>query len=94
MELRCGFPGDNDGYEADFRKAATSLLLIVLVAVGARLAFAWNQSRQIPAEVLRTVPFQTETGHIAYSWRPEKDTLRRLSGIPDPRPGWPRFIHC
>ncbi|MGA2299131.1 MAG: hypothetical protein ABSG77_00395 [Candidatus Acidiferrum sp.] len=50
-----------------FRKAATSLLLIVLVALGARLAFAWNQTRQIPAEVLRTVPFQTETGHIAYS---------------------------
>lgn len=49
------------------RKAATSLLLIVLVALGARLAFAWNQTRQIPAEVLRTVPFQTETGHIAYS---------------------------
>jgi hypothetical protein len=41
--------------------------LIVLVALGVRLAFAWNQTRQIPAEVLRTVPFQTETGHIAYS---------------------------
>jgi hypothetical protein len=49
------------------RKTATSLVLIVLVALGARLAFAWNESRKFPAEVLRTVPFQTETGHIAYS---------------------------
>jgi 4-amino-4-deoxy-L-arabinose transferase-like glycosyltransferase len=50
-----------------FRKAATSLLLIVMVAAGARLAFAWYQGRQIPARVLSIVPFQTETGHIAYS---------------------------
>ena len=50
-----------------FRKAATSLLLIVAVALGARLAFAWNQTSKIPAEVLGVVPFQTETGHIAYS---------------------------
>jgi hypothetical protein len=49
------------------RQAATSLLIIVAVAFAARLAFAWYQTRQIPAEVLRTVPFQTETGHIAYS---------------------------
>jgi hypothetical protein len=49
------------------RQAATSLLIIVLVAFAARLAFAWYQTRQIPAQVLRTVPFQTETGHIAYS---------------------------
>jgi hypothetical protein len=48
-------------------KAATSLLLIVVVAVGARVGFAWNQTRKIPREVLGTVPFQTETGHIAYS---------------------------
>ncbi|MGC1482437.1 MAG: glycosyltransferase family 39 protein [Candidatus Acidiferrum sp.] len=49
------------------RKAATSLLLIVTVALGARLAFAWYQERQLPAQVLSVVPFQTETGHIAYS---------------------------
>src|SRR5580692_4881363 len=49
------------------RKAATSLLLIVLVALGARLAFAWYEERQISAQVLSMVPFQTETGHIAYS---------------------------
>jgi len=50
-----------------FRKAATSLLLIVLVATGARVALAWYEARQIPAQALRIVPFQTETGHIAYS---------------------------
>jgi 4-amino-4-deoxy-L-arabinose transferase-like glycosyltransferase len=48
-------------------RAATSLLLIVLVAVGARWGFAWSRERQIPAKVLSIVPFQTETGHIAYS---------------------------
>ncbi len=52
---------------AALRKIATSLLVIVLVAFVARLTFAWYQTRQIPAQVLRTVPFQTETGHIAYS---------------------------
>jgi hypothetical protein len=50
-----------------FRKAATSLLLILAVALGARLGFAWNQTRKIPTEVLGTVPFQTETGNVAYS---------------------------
>ncbi|MGB8477129.1 MAG: glycosyltransferase family 39 protein [Candidatus Acidiferrum sp.] len=49
------------------RRAATSLLLIVIVALGVRLTFAWHQERQFPARVLRIVPFQTETGHIAYS---------------------------
>ncbi|HEY6384548.1 MAG TPA: glycosyltransferase family 39 protein [Candidatus Acidoferrum sp.] len=49
------------------RKAATSLLLIVLVALAARLAFAWYEVRQFAPQVLSIVPFQTETGHIAYS---------------------------
>lgn len=48
-------------------KAATSLSLIVLVALGTRLAFAWDQQREIPSQVLSQVPFQTETGHIAFS---------------------------
>ncbi|MGA2094954.1 MAG: hypothetical protein ABSH39_01530 [Candidatus Acidiferrum sp.] len=50
-----------------WRRAATSLLLIVIVALGVRLAFAWSQVRQIPPQALSVVPFQTETGHIAYS---------------------------
>jgi len=49
------------------RKAATSLLLITLVAFAARAAFALYETRQIPPQVLRIIPFQTETGHIAYS---------------------------
>lgn len=47
------------------RKAATSLALIVMVAMGARIAFAWDQARKVPAGVLGIVPFQQETGNIA-----------------------------
>src|SRR4029077_20038729 len=50
-----------------FKKAATSLLLIVLAALGARLGFAANQVRKMPAEVVGTVPFENETGNIAFS---------------------------
>ncbi len=49
------------------RKAATSLLLITLIALAARVAFAWYEVRQISPQALSIVPFQTETGHIAYS---------------------------
>ena len=50
-----------------FRKAATSLALILVVALGSRLVFAWDQERKIPPDVLGIVPFQQETGNIAYS---------------------------
>lgn len=49
------------------RRAATSLLLIVLLAVGTRAAFAWDHGRQFSPRVLSMVAFQTEAGHIAYS---------------------------
>jgi Dolichyl-phosphate-mannose-protein mannosyltransferase len=49
------------------RRLATSLVLIILVAFGLRLAFAWNQTEKIPRQFVGIVPFQTETGHIAYS---------------------------
>src|SRR5271154_3715963 len=49
------------------RKAATSLALIVLVAMGVRVAFAWNEARKIAPGVLGIVPFQQETGNIAYA---------------------------
>lgn len=48
-------------------RAATSLVLIVVVAFGLRLGYAWNQTANIPREVIGRAPFQTETGHIAYS---------------------------
>src|SRR5271170_7985878 len=48
-------------------RAATSLALIVIVAFGMRVGYAWDQSRKLPREVIGIVSFQTETGHIAYS---------------------------
>jgi 4-amino-4-deoxy-L-arabinose transferase-like glycosyltransferase len=49
------------------RKSATSLALIVMVAMGVRVAFAWNEARKIAPGVLGIVPFQQETGNIAYA---------------------------
>ncbi len=49
------------------QKAASSLLLIVIVGVATRVGFACYQERQFSAKVLSIVPFQTEAGHIAYS---------------------------
>jgi hypothetical protein len=49
------------------QRAATSLTLIVLVAMGARVGFAWSQARKIAPGVLGVVPFQQETGNIAYA---------------------------
>jgi len=44
-----------------------SLPLIVVVALGARAIFAWNEGRQIPTNLVGTVPFIGETGNIARS---------------------------
>jgi hypothetical protein len=49
------------------QKAATSLALMVIVAMGVRVAFAWDQARKISPGVLGNVPFQQETGNIAYA---------------------------
>jgi Dolichyl-phosphate-mannose-protein mannosyltransferase len=49
------------------KKVASSLLLIVLVALAARLGFAWFQVRQISREAIGSVPFAQETGSIAYA---------------------------
>src|SRR5580693_6712112 len=49
------------------QKAATSLMLIVIVAMGVRVAFAWDQARRVSPDVLGAVPFQQETGNIAYA---------------------------
>jgi hypothetical protein len=48
-------------------KATTSLSLIVVVALGARVSFAWNQERKMRADLVGLVPFLNETGNIAYS---------------------------
>ena len=50
-----------------FRKALTSLLLILLAAFAARLTFAWNQERKVPNNALAIAPFAQETGSIGYA---------------------------
>jgi hypothetical protein len=47
--------------------AATSLLLILLVALGIRLTYAWREIDVIPRQALQAVPFLYEPGDIAYS---------------------------
>lgn len=54
-------------FGAVIRKLATSLALIVIVALGARIAFAWNQVSKIPPEALRIAPFQQEAGNIGFA---------------------------
>jgi Dolichyl-phosphate-mannose-protein mannosyltransferase len=48
-------------------RATTSLALIVAIALGARITFAWNQERKMRADLVGLVPFLNETGNIAYS---------------------------
>jgi Dolichyl-phosphate-mannose-protein mannosyltransferase len=49
------------------RKLLASLSLIVVVALGARGGFAWNEGRHLSPTVRATVPFFQETGNIARS---------------------------
>jgi Dolichyl-phosphate-mannose-protein mannosyltransferase len=58
---------DSNGMIRAIRKAATSLALIVIVAMSVRAGFAWDQARKISPGVLGIVPFQQETGNIAYA---------------------------
>ena len=48
-------------------KAVTSLALILLIALGARVSYAWNQEHKMRADLVGLVPFLNETGNIAYS---------------------------
>ena len=48
-------------------RAATSLLLILAVALGLRLAYLWHETSTIPRQALEAVPFLYEPGDIAYS---------------------------
>jgi 4-amino-4-deoxy-L-arabinose transferase-like glycosyltransferase len=63
--VRAGVGKKND--MSFLRKAMTSLAVIVVVAFGVRVAYAWNQGSKLPRDVIGIIPFQTETGHIAYS---------------------------
>lgn len=55
------------GFRRFVRKAATSLALMVTVALAARMAFAFDQAGKIPREALRIAPFQNEAGNIAFA---------------------------
>ena len=50
-----------------FRRAATSLALIVLVALLLRVAFAWDYVGQNSRQALAVLPFLQESGNIAAS---------------------------
>jgi hypothetical protein len=50
-----------------FRRAATSLTLILVVALLVRLAFLWDYAGQNPERALSTIPFLFESGNIAHS---------------------------
>ena len=45
----------------------TSVWFIAAAALGTRLVFAYNQQRKIPQQILSTVPFEQETGNIAFA---------------------------
>src|ERR1700730_1732294 len=59
--------GEDHAMTRTLRTAATSLLLILVVGFGARLVFAWDQARKIPADALASAPFEQETGSIGRS---------------------------
>jgi hypothetical protein len=45
----------------------TSFWFIAAAALGTRIAFIVNQQRKIPHQILATVPFEQETGNIAFA---------------------------
>lgn len=45
----------------------TSVWLIAAAALGTRVAFTYSQQRKIPHQILSTVPFEQETGNIAFA---------------------------
>lgn len=55
------------GMKVSLRRAATSLTLILLVALGVRLAFLWDYASHNPTRALSTIPFLFESGNIAHS---------------------------
>jgi hypothetical protein len=49
------------------RKLATSLPLIILVALAIRLVFLWDYQHLNPRQAVRVIPFLFESGNIAHS---------------------------
>src|SRR5713101_7998347 len=52
----------------------TSVCFIAAAALGTRVAFILNQQRKIPHQILATVPFEQETGNIAFALSPKYRT--------------------
>lgn len=50
-----------------FRTAVTSLWLILIVALGVRLGFAWSYHHHHSRQALSVIPFMFESSNIAYS---------------------------
>ncbi|MGH9664465.1 MAG: hypothetical protein ACRD9L_08600, partial [Bryobacteraceae bacterium] len=50
-----------------FRTIALSLPLILTVALGLRLGFAWSYQHPRPSRALGAIPFLQESGNVAYS---------------------------
>ena len=60
-------PTPQPGKLGKLRAAATSLSLILIVALLLRVGFAWNYVTHNPRQALSVIPFMFESGNIAYS---------------------------
>ncbi len=59
--------GSSNPIRRKIRAAATSLALILIVALALRIGFAWNYASHNPKQALSVVPFMFESGNIANS---------------------------
>ena len=55
------------GHRISATSVATSLTLIILIALALRLGFFWDYQSQNPRQALSTIPFLFEPGNIAFS---------------------------
>lgn len=55
------------GIGTRLRAAATSVVVIIIVALGLRVAFLWDYASHNPRQALATIPFLFESGNIATS---------------------------
>src|SRR5258708_12484105 len=61
----------------------TSVWFLPVAALGTRVTFILNQQRKIPHQILATVPFEQETGNIAFALSQGKgfgDLFRQNTG--------------
>ena len=58
---------DRPALSRRLRSKTTSLILILAVALGLRVGFAWNYASHNPRQALSVIPFMFESGNIAAS---------------------------